>query len=146
MPAGRKLTVVYTSAPDAGGRSASAVAEQFRAAGVILVVAATADADRFWTTAAEATGGFFAPAGRPVVGPALGLMGTLIPMGIALAGLAQGNLPRMAENMTAAFTATIVGLAASVVAYVLALVREHWLRADMLDIVPAMMAMSARPT
>jgi biopolymer transport protein ExbB/TolQ len=68
------------------------------------------------------------------VGPALGLMGTLIPMGIALAGLAQGNLPRMAENMTAAFTATIVGLACSVIAYVLALVREHWLRADMLDI------------
>lgn len=68
------------------------------------------------------------------VGPALGLMGTLIPMGIALAGLAQGKLPKMAESMTTAFTATVVGLACSVLAYALALVREHWLRADMLDI------------
>jgi biopolymer transport protein ExbB/TolQ len=68
------------------------------------------------------------------VGPALGLMGTLIPMGIALAGLAVGNLPKMAESMTTAFTATVVGLACSVLAYLLALVREHWLRADMLDV------------
>ena len=68
------------------------------------------------------------------VGPALGLMGTLIPMGISLAGLAQGNLPKMAESMTTAFTATVVGLACSVCAYVLSLVREHWLRRDLTDI------------
>ncbi len=68
------------------------------------------------------------------IGPALGLMGTLIPMGISLAGLAQGNLPKMAESMVTAFTATVVGLACSVVAYLLALVREHWLRNDMTDI------------
>ena len=70
----------------------------------------------------------------PGVGPALGLMGTLIPMGISLAGLAQGNLPKMAESMTTAFTATVVGLACSVSAYVLSLVREHWLRSDLTDI------------
>ncbi len=70
VPAGRKLTVVYTGATDAGGPSATAVAEQFRRAGVILVVAA-ADASSFWTSATEPTGGFFAPAGRPVVAPAL---------------------------------------------------------------------------
>jgi biopolymer transport protein ExbB/TolQ len=68
------------------------------------------------------------------VGPALGLMGTLIPMGISLAGLAQGNLPKMAESMTTAFTATVVGLACSVSAYVLSLAREHWLRSDLTDI------------
>lgn len=68
------------------------------------------------------------------VGPALGLMGTLIPMGIALAGLAHGDLPHMAQDMTTAFTATVVGLACSVSAYLMALVREHWLRADMLDV------------
>ncbi len=68
------------------------------------------------------------------VGPALGLMGTLIPMGISLAGLAQGNLPKMAESMTTAFTATVVGLACSVSAYVLTLVREHWLRSDLTEI------------
>lgn len=68
------------------------------------------------------------------VGPALGLMGTLIPMGISLAGLAQGNLPKMAESMTTAFTATVVGLACSVTAYLLTLAREHWLRIDLTDI------------
>lgn len=68
------------------------------------------------------------------IGPALGLMGTLIPMGISLAGLAQGNLPKMAESMVTAFTATVVGLACSVLAYLLTMVREHWLRADMTDI------------
>jgi biopolymer transport protein ExbB/TolQ len=61
-------------------------------------------------------------------------MGTLIPMGISLAGLAQGNLPKMAESMTTAFTATVVGLACSVSAYVLSLVREHWLRSDLTEI------------
>lgn len=78
------------------------------------------------------------------LGPALGLMGTLIPMGIALAGLAQGNLPKMAESMVTAFTATVVGLACSVLAYLLALVREHWLRADMTDIAYAAETMLAR--
>lgn len=68
------------------------------------------------------------------VGPALGLMGTLIPMGMSLAGLAQGNLPKMAESMTTAFTATVVGLACSVAAYLLTLAREHWLRCDVTDI------------
>lgn len=75
------------------------------------------------------------------LGPALGLMGTLIPMGISLAGLAQGNLPKMAESMTTAFTATVVGLACSVLAYLLSLVREHWLRRDIGDV--AFMAESA---
>lgn len=70
-------------------------------------------------------------------GPALGLMGTLIPMGMALAGLAQGNLPKMAETMVTAFAATVIGLACSLIAYVIALVREHWLRRDVLDLAQA---------
>lgn len=78
------------------------------------------------------------------IGPALGLMGTLIPMGISLAGLAQGNLPKMAESMVTAFTSTVVGLACSVVAYGLSLVREHWLRADMTDIAYAAEILLAR--
>jgi glyoxylase-like metal-dependent hydrolase (beta-lactamase superfamily II) len=71
VPAARKLVVLYTGAADAGGPSATALATQFQAAGIILVVATTADASPYWTTAAEATGGFFAPAGHPVVVPAL---------------------------------------------------------------------------
>jgi len=64
------------------------------------------------------------------VGPALGLMGTLIPMGVSLASLAEGNIPKMAGSMVTAFTATVAGLACGVVAYLIALVRENWARAD----------------
>jgi biopolymer transport protein ExbB/TolQ len=65
------------------------------------------------------------------VGPSLGLMATLIPMGIALAALAQGDIPKMAGSMVTAFTATVVGLGAGTVAYLLALAEEKWVRADL---------------
>lgn len=65
------------------------------------------------------------------VGPALGLMGTLILMGIALSALAQGDMPKMAGSMVTAFTTTVVGLACGVAAYLMSLVKEKWVRADM---------------
>ena len=64
------------------------------------------------------------------VGPALGLMGTLIPMAHALQGLAEGQMPALAGNMVTAFAATVLGLAISVVAFLLAAVRERWARDD----------------
>lgn len=64
------------------------------------------------------------------VGPALGLMGTLIPMAEALQGLADGNLPALATNMVTAFAATVIGLTISVVAYVVTAFRDDWVRAD----------------
>lgn len=65
------------------------------------------------------------------VGPSLGLMGTLIPMADALQGLATGNLPALAGNMVTAFAATVVGLAISIAAYLMAAVREEWIRTDL---------------
>ena len=44
------------------------------------------------------------------LGPMLGLMGTLIPMGPALVGLAAGDIAAMAENLQVAFSTTVVGL------------------------------------
>lgn len=67
-------------------------------------------------------------------GPALGLMGTLIPMGISLSSLAQGDMPKMAGSMVTAFTTVVVGLACSVIAYLMALVKEKWVRADMREL------------
>jgi biopolymer transport protein ExbB/TolQ len=64
------------------------------------------------------------------MGPAFGLMGTLIPMAAALQGLADGNLPALASNMVTAFAATVVGLTISVVAYAITTFREDWVRAD----------------
>ncbi len=43
-------------------------------------------------------------------GPMLGLMGTLIPMGPALVGLAVGDIASMAYNMQVAFATTVVGM------------------------------------
>ena len=60
------------------------------------------------------------------VGPSLGLLGTLIPMGTALASLTAGNLEAMAGQMVVAFTTTIVGLAAGTGGYVVQLVRQGW--------------------
>ena len=43
-------------------------------------------------------------------GPALGLMGTLIPLSPALTGLAQGNTAALSNNLRVAFSVTVVGL------------------------------------
>jgi biopolymer transport protein ExbB/TolQ len=64
------------------------------------------------------------------LGPALGLMGTLIPMASALQGLATGNLPALASNLVTAFAATVVGLAISLLAFLMAAAREDWARTD----------------
>ena len=60
------------------------------------------------------------------VGPSLGLLGTLIPMGTALAALTAGNLEVMAGQMVVAFTTTIVGLSAGTIAFVVQVVRHAW--------------------
>jgi biopolymer transport protein ExbB/TolQ len=60
------------------------------------------------------------------VGPSIGLLGTLIPMGASLASLASGNLEAMAGQMVVAFTTTIIGLATGTLAYVVAVARQAW--------------------
>lgn len=60
------------------------------------------------------------------IGPSLGLIGTLIPMGASLASLASGNLQAMAGQMVVAFTTTIIGLATGTLAYVVTTVRQKW--------------------
>jgi hypothetical protein len=68
---GRRVVLLYTTGADAGGESAQALAARFRRSGTILVVVGTAAGGPYWANAASATGGFFAPAGDPVVIPAL---------------------------------------------------------------------------
>lgn len=60
------------------------------------------------------------------LGPALGLLGTLIPMGVALSELAKGNLGIMAERMVTAFTTAIIGLSVGAVSYLLSITKERW--------------------
>lgn len=68
------------------------------------------------------------------VAPSIGLIGTLIPMGIALSSLSTGDLMSMSSNMVNAFTATIAGLTCSVVAYLISQERESWLKSDFLEV------------
>lgn len=60
------------------------------------------------------------------VGPSIGLIGTLIPMGASLAAMASGDLQAMAGQMVVAFTSTIIGLATGTAAYVVSIVRLGW--------------------
>lgn len=68
------------------------------------------------------------------LGPMLGLMGTLIPLGPALTGLAGGDIKELSGNLVVAFTATVVGLLVSVVAYSLGLARRTWYAQDLSDL------------
>ena len=65
------------------------------------------------------------------IGPMLGLMGTLIPMGPALVGLAAGDIGSMAVNMQVAFSTTVVGVFIGVIGYLTQLVKQRWHVEDM---------------
>lgn len=64
-------------------------------------------------------------------GPILGLMGTLIPMGPALAGLSTGDISTMAYNMQIAFATTVLGLFTGAVGFILLQVRQRWAHTDL---------------
>lgn len=58
--------------------------------------------------------------------PMLGLMATLISLGPGLTALSNGNLNLLAEAMLTAFDATVLGLAAGVVGFVIGRLRRRW--------------------
>ncbi|MEC9483901.1 MAG: MotA/TolQ/ExbB proton channel family protein [Halomonas sp.] len=60
------------------------------------------------------------------VGPMLGLMGTLIPLGPGLAALGRGELEALAEAVTLAFDTTVMGLLTGMVGFVLGRLRRRW--------------------
>ncbi len=68
------------------------------------------------------------------LGPALGLMGTLIPLGPALVALAQGDLQQLARNLVVAFGTTVIGLFVAVVAQLLAATVARWYAEDLADL------------
>jgi biopolymer transport protein ExbB/TolQ len=64
-------------------------------------------------------------------GPAIGLMGTLIPLAPGLAALGEGNVGSLAENLRDAFGATVVGLLVGTVAFALTLARTRMYTEDL---------------
>lgn len=67
-------------------------------------------------------------------GPALGLMGTLIPLSPALEGLASGDIAQLSENLRVAFSVTVVGLLIGAVAFAISLVRDRLYAQDLSDL------------
>ena len=60
------------------------------------------------------------------IGPTLGLMGTLIPMGPGLAALGSGDVTTLANAIIVAFDTTVVGIGSGAIAYVISKIRRRW--------------------
>lgn len=64
-------------------------------------------------------------------GPAVGLMGTLIPLAPGLTALGNGDVASLASDLRTAFAATVVGLLAGTVAFALTLSRTRMYSEDL---------------
>jgi biopolymer transport protein ExbB/TolQ len=68
------------------------------------------------------------------VGPLLGLMGTLIPLAPALQALADGDTELLADNLTVAFSITVLGLLIGGIAFVISIMRDRFYSQDISDL------------
>ncbi|MDR0886038.1 MAG: MotA/TolQ/ExbB proton channel family protein [Clostridiales Family XIII bacterium] len=66
------------------------------------------------------------------IGPMFGLMATLIPLGPGLIALGQGDTRTLSDSLLTAFDATVAGLAAAGVAYIISKIRKRWYQSDMM--------------
>jgi biopolymer transport protein ExbB/TolQ len=64
-------------------------------------------------------------------GPAVGLMGTLIPLAPGLTALGHGDVASLASDLRTAFAATVVGLLAGTIAFALTLTRTRMYSEDL---------------
>jgi biopolymer transport protein ExbB/TolQ len=67
-------------------------------------------------------------------GPALGLMGTLIPLSPALSALGEGDLAELSDALRVAFGITVIGILVGMLAFTVALVRERLYAQDHSDL------------
>jgi biopolymer transport protein ExbB/TolQ len=68
------------------------------------------------------------------LGPMLGLVGTLVPLGPALTGLAAGDIQALSGNLVIAFTTTVFGILVGGFAYAASVVRRSWYEQDLSDL------------
>ncbi|WP_146677058.1 MotA/TolQ/ExbB proton channel family protein [Pirellula sp. SH-Sr6A] len=67
-------------------------------------------------------------------GPMLGLVGTLLPLGPALEGLAHSDIGALGEHMNIAFTMTVFGIMIGALAYALFILHRSWAEKDLADL------------
>ncbi|MDD1763908.1 MAG: MotA/TolQ/ExbB proton channel family protein [Methanobacteriaceae archaeon] len=64
------------------------------------------------------------------ISPAVGLMGTLIPLGPGLTALGAGDIQVLADHLITAFDAAVLGMAAAAVAFTVSKIRRRWYEED----------------
>ena len=68
------------------------------------------------------------------IAPMFGLMSTLIPLGPGLIALGQGDTHALADSLLTAFDATIAGLAAAGIAFIISKIRKRWYQSDIVTL------------
>ncbi|AEG17103.1 MAG: MotA/TolQ/ExbB proton channel family protein [Methanobacterium paludis] len=68
------------------------------------------------------------------ISPAVGLMGTLIPLGPGLTALGAGNIQDLAQHLTMAFDAAVLGMAAAAIAFLTSKIRRRWYEEEISDL------------
>jgi biopolymer transport protein ExbB/TolQ len=65
------------------------------------------------------------------IGPMMGLMATLIPLGPGLQALGEGDPQGLSSAMLMAFDATVIGLASAIVAFIIFELKKTWYKSDL---------------
>lgn len=60
------------------------------------------------------------------IAPAIGLMGTLIPLGPGLTALGAGDIQSLSQHLLIAFDAAVLGMASAAIAFVTSKIRRRW--------------------
>lgn len=60
------------------------------------------------------------------IGPAIGLMGTLIPLGPGLSALGAGDINTLSQHLLIAFDAAVIGMATAAIGYTISKIRRRW--------------------
>ena len=60
------------------------------------------------------------------IAPAVGLMGTLIPLGPGLTALGSGDIQSLAQHLLMAFDAAVLGMASAAIAFIASKIRRRW--------------------
>ncbi|MDO5823063.1 MotA/TolQ/ExbB proton channel family protein [Methanobrevibacter sp.] len=68
------------------------------------------------------------------VGPILGLLGTLIPLGPGLAALGTGDILTLAQSLTIAFDTTVTGLSVGALSYLISKFKKQWYESDLINV------------
>ncbi|WP_048189702.1 MotA/TolQ/ExbB proton channel family protein [Methanobacterium sp. SMA-27] len=60
------------------------------------------------------------------IAPAVGLMGTLIPLGPGLTALGAGDIQNLADHLMMAFDAAVLGMASAAIGFTISKIRRRW--------------------